>query len=851
MVKQAEGLNALSYLGNDPFAQDAQALAIHCLGPFRIEFAGSQIDPRGKFAELILLLALSDDCMLHRRDVSGFLWGELRAERASHNLRQLLLRLRDMPFGGVFDISPQTIRLQDRKCTCDWWDFLRLSASGAPDEQERATRLNRGAVLGGFVPEGENFAEWVQMRRRQMEEAMLAHALRLGETALSKGQAERARGHAMQALAIDNFREDAHRLVMRALDAMDRRPEALRHYDRLATLLEGELDAEPDELTQTLAASLKDESSITKDGLPALSLSAESDLDSLSRQVDSLTKGHGAVLAFDVAGENPDKSRAILDQVRELVPGELGGILLPQQPGKQGRLFKFASVRAGSAAGLACLKALAARGLRGGLHVLTDAQQTESDLETALRLANLAAADTILLSLLARGQLVHDVDGTLTDLGTVSDPTKDAQIHAFRLETVAQPPELNPLQQQDAAFFPTIAVVPLSVFGDAQEGKIAGQLFAEELINGLGRHSELRVISRLSTLSAQTHNMTSEHIRRLLGASYAVSGTCHIAGPTAHLMLELSDLNDSTSLWSEKMKVPLAELYEINGVIDLVIGRIMSTLMRGKVHLVRQKGLAGLNNCSLMLAAITLMHNLSREHFDFSEKILHHLVERNPGHPVPYSWLALHHLLRASQGWTNSHLREGELALDAVSKALDANPENSLALTIQGHVRTQFYRDFDAARASYNAALASNPNNGLGWLFKSVMHAFQGEGDGAMDGASLACILSPLDPRRWFYDSLGATAALGAGNYAVAIERAQSSIRANALHTSTYRALAIAQVLAGQRVEARGTVTTLMRLQPGFSVAAYRSNHPAGATKVGESWAAALLEAGAPERAIA
>ena len=206
----------------------------------------------------------------------------------------------------------------------------------------------------------------------------------------------------------------------------------------------------------------------------------------------------------------------------------------------------------------------------------------------------------------------------------------------------------------------------------------------------------------------------------------------------------------------------------------------------------------------------------------------------------------MYHLLRASQGWVSSHQSESDLAQTAVDRALDADPTNSLALTVRGHVQIQFKRDFESADQCYREALISNPNNGLGWLFKSMMHAFRGEGEVALENSEKASLLSPLDPRRWFYDSLSATAALGAKRYDRAIELGKMSIRSNALHTSTYRALAIAQVHAGQIDNARQTVRSLMQLQPTFTVSAYRANHPTGTTEVGLSWTAALLEAGVP-----
>ena len=53
-------------------------------------------------------------------------------------------------------------------------------------------------------------------------------------------------------VSADELNEDAHRQLMAALARAGHRGEALRHYDRLATLLQRELEAEPDGQTTLL-----------------------------------------------------------------------------------------------------------------------------------------------------------------------------------------------------------------------------------------------------------------------------------------------------------------------------------------------------------------------------------------------------------------------------------------------------------------------------------------------------------------------------------------------------------------------------------------------------------------------
>ncbi len=81
--------------------------------------------------------------------------------------------------------------------------------------------------------------------------------IKIGEQGLQSGNPELALGVANRAIAINNLREDAHRLVIRALAASGRRADALKHYENLIALLKSELKVEPDASTKAVVAELR------------------------------------------------------------------------------------------------------------------------------------------------------------------------------------------------------------------------------------------------------------------------------------------------------------------------------------------------------------------------------------------------------------------------------------------------------------------------------------------------------------------------------------------------------------------------------------------------------------------
>jgi tetratricopeptide (TPR) repeat protein len=227
--------------------------------------------------------------------------------------------------------------------------------------------------------------------------------------------------------------------------------------------------------------------------------------------------------------------------------------------------------------------------------------------------------------------------------------------------------------------------------------------------------------------------------------------------------------------------------------------------------------------------------------------MLEALTERVPRQPIPWAWFAKWYVLRVQQGWSSDPAVDTKLALDCGRRALDADPQCSLALAMSGFVHTNLLRRLDIAEEHYDLALRVNPNDSLACLLKGTLHAFKGEGKIATEHTQRALRLSPLDPHRYFYDSLAATAALSAGHYKRAVDLAKRSLRANRTHTSTFRALAISQWQLGLHDDARKTVSELLRLEPSLTISRYRQRHPSSGFETGKIWSNALQGAGVPQ----
>jgi adenylate cyclase len=470
-----------------------------------------------------------------------------------------------------------------------------------------------------------------------------------------------------------------------------------------------------------------------------------------------------------------------------------------------------------------------------------------TDVNLTARFCTLAEPGELVVTAELRDQLVATLDADIEDMGEcylkhVEKPLRAYRVGPVGYALIAQSSSSVPMDLR-----PTIAVIPFRMRSAEPGHEMLGEALADEVIAALSRTSELHVISRLSTTVFRERHDAVDDIRTHLGASYLLSGTCRTAGTQLALFVELIDSKSGHIAWADTLQGEVHGLFVANGeLIDKLIASISTAVMSHQLQRTRSQSLPTLEGYTLLLGAVALMHRTAFSEFDRARQMLEHLIERSRRHPVPHAWLANWHVLRVQQGWTDNPTKEAQLALDCSQRALDNDPKSSLALTIDGFVRTNLLKDLEGGANSYQAALDVNPNESLAWLLIGMLDAFRGNGAQGLASCERALKLSPLDPIRYFYDSLAASAAVSAGSYERAIELAQRSLKANRTHTSTYRALAIAQSMSDKIEDAQVTVKRLLELEPSFSVTQFLERTPARGHSIAMRFAAALERAGLP-----
>ena len=120
-------------------------------------------------------------------------------------------------------------------------DVTAFLAHLAANQPAQAVALYRGDLLPGFTCDSVPFEEWLRQEREQLHRLALAALLALAAHSLARGDYQAAQRLARQQLALEPWREEAHRQLMQALALSGDRSAALAQYAACRRVLTGRI----------------------------------------------------------------------------------------------------------------------------------------------------------------------------------------------------------------------------------------------------------------------------------------------------------------------------------------------------------------------------------------------------------------------------------------------------------------------------------------------------------------------------------------------------------------------------------------------------------------------------------
>jgi adenylate cyclase len=364
----------------------------------------------------------------------------------------------------------------------------------------------------------------------------------------------------------------------------------------------------------------------------------------------------------------------------------------------------------------------------------------------------------------------------------------------------------------------SIAVLPFTNQGDAAEDYFSDGL-TEDLISGLGRFSNLTVMSWNAVAPFKDQAVTPEQLAEQLPVRYVVDGSVRLAGGRVRITARLTDSARGALLWSERYDRTIDDLFALQ---DDITHHIVAELAVQVDNLEQQRASAkptqNLTAYDLYLRGRQHFHRFTRAENLEARAMFEKALELDHGYADAYAALAVTYTKAAEMGWTEHPYEALERAHDLAQAALRLDPSNAPAHVSLATVYT-YQRQFELALAELDRAIEANPNllaqnAERGWVL-----LLAGEFEEATAALEEAMRYDPA-PAPNSYSNL-ATAYYFQERYDEAILTVEGAIGRHPHHLPLHIWLAAAYAAAGRMEGAARAATDVRRLHPFFDAAHY------------------------------
>src|SRR5262245_29680964 len=361
---------------------------------------------------------------------------------------------------------------------------------------------------------------------------------------------------------------------------------------------------------------------------------------------------------------------------------------------------------------------------------------------------------------------------------------------------------------------PAIAVLPFLNQSDDPSRAYFVDGLSQDIINALGRFSELTVMSWNAVFPYKDKPARPEDIRRSLAVGYLVEGSVRQVGDRVRVIAQLVDTRDGRVLWSSRFDEALADVFALQ---DAILTQIVGALAVRVAQLERRRALAkptdNLEAYDYVLRTRPALQRPTRANVVEARALLRRAIELDANYAAAYSALADSYHLDVSMGWAQSPAASLTRAADMASKALSLSDSEVRARVLLGRIHI-FYQRYEEAKNEIDRAIEINPNDALALAGRGNILMWSGETDAAIEALELA---QRIDPELNAVDrfALSLTYYLK-GRYAAAIEQAELNRRSTTGANFSRIVLAVAYAQNNRGDDAAREVAMIRRLDPAF-----------------------------------
>src|SRR5205814_643954 len=263
----------------------------------------------------------------------------------------------------------------------------------------------------------------------------------------------------------------------------------------------------------------------------------------------------------------------------------------------------------------------------------------------------------------------------------------------------------------------SIAVLPFENLSDEKENAYFTDGVQNEILTGLAKIADLKVISRTSVMVYKAGNPRNlREIAQQLGVAHVLEGSVQRAGGKVRVNAQLIDARNDKHLWAKTYDRELADVFAIETELaQAIASELQAKLTTSEKAAIEEKPTQDLVAYDFYVRAVSMIYNAQvpdeslgldiEKSLSEAVDLLNKAVARDPNFFLAYCQLAFAHDLI---GDTPERLALADSAIDSAFRLRPDSGEAHLALA--WHLYWG-YLDYDRARAELARAQQSLPNN--------------------------------------------------------------------------------------------------------------------------------------------
>src|SRR5207248_2112427 len=196
----------------------------------------------------------------------------------------------------------------------------------------------------------------------------------------------------------------------------------------------------------------------------------------------------------------------------------------------------------------------------------------------------------------------------------------------------------------------SIAVLPFENLSDEKENAYFTDGVQDEILTGLSRVADLKVISRTSTMQYKVgaeRNLLE--IAKALGVTHVLEGSVQRAGGRVRVNAQLIDARTDSQLWAERYDRDVADVFAIESELaGKIVAQLQAKISPSEKEAIEQKPTADLTAHDLYIRAKTLITTAvfstpQAESLSEAVRLLNEAIEHDPAFALAYYQLAHTH----------------------------------------------------------------------------------------------------------------------------------------------------------------------------------------------------------------